>query len=127
MAPDMVHRDEGDSQGQGTGLGEVHPHQHRADESGGIGHGHGIDLLPADARRFNGLLGQDGDGLHMAAGGDLRHNAAVDGMELSLGKDLIGQNPSAVLHNGNGGFITGGFKSKYFQVLRLISKNVSSV
>ena len=123
----MVHRDERNVQGQGAGLGEVNPHQHRADEAGGIGHGHGVDLLPADARRFNGLLGQDGDGLHMAAGGDLRHYTAIDGMELGLGKDLVSEDFSAVLHDGDSGFITGGFKSKYFQVLRLISKNVSSV
>ena len=52
----------------------------------------------------------------MAARGDLRHNAAVYGMQVCLRKNLIRQYFSSVLHDGNSRLITGGLKRKNFHV-----------
>ena len=48
----------------------------------------------------------------MAARGDFRHNAAVDRVEVRLGKNLIGQDLPSVLDHGHGRLIAGGFKCK---------------
>ncbi len=122
MAADVVHRDQRHAQRRGAGLGKVDPHQHRADEAGGIGHGDGVDVLFLDPGRLDGAPGQDGDSLHMAAGGDLRHDAAVDRVQRRLGEDLIGEHLPAVLDDGDGGLVTGGFKGKYFQSEYLCQK-----
>ena len=57
----------------------------------------------------------------MTAGSDLRHDAAVDRVQLRLRKYLVGEYFPAVLDDSDGSFITGGFKRKYFQDQRLIS------
>ena len=110
VAPDVVDGDQGHPQTVGHRLGEGHPHQQRPDEAGGVGHGHGVDVLPGDARLADGLVGQAGDGLHMLAGGDLGHHAAVDGVHVRRGGDDRGQDGAAVLYHSGGGLVTGGFK-----------------
>ena len=126
MTADMVHRDERHIERKRDGLGEVHADEHRADEARGVGHGDGVNVLPRYPRRADRLLGEDGDGLDMAAGGDLRHDAAVDGVQIRLGKNLVGQDVPTVFHDGDRGLVAGGFKSKDLQFKRLISNSVSS-
>ena len=116
MPADMVDRDQRHAQRERGSLGEVHAHQHRADEAGSIAHRHGVDVLPSDPRSLERALGQQRDGLDMAARRDLRHDAAVHRVQIGLGKDLIAQDLSAVLDDGHGGLVAGGFKGKYFHV-----------
>ena len=109
MAPDVVHGNERNTQSEGRAFGEIDPNQHRADEAGGVGAGHGVDVGAGDVRRVQSALGQKGDDLQMAAGGDLGHHAAVDRVQVRLGEDLVRQHPAAVLHQGDGGLVAGGF------------------
>ena len=121
MAPDVVHRDQGHPQGVGHGFGEAQAHQHRADEARGIGHRHRVDILAGAARLPESLLRQGGDGLHVLAGGDLRHHAAVEGVEVRLGGDGVGEDGAAILHHGHGRLVAGGFKGQDLHVFTLLS------
>ena len=117
MAPDVVHRDQGNPQGVGGGLGEADPHQHRADEARGIRHRHGVDVLPGQARIPQSLIRQTGNGLHMLAGGDLRHHAAVQGVHVRLGQDGVRQHRPPVPHHRRGSLVAGGFKGQNVHLL----------
>ncbi len=110
MAPEMVDRDQRLPHSQGGAFGEVHRHQEGSDEAGAVGHGDGVDLLPGDPRLRQSPVRQGGDGLHMLPGGDFRHHAAVEGVNVHLGQDGVGADDAAILHHGGGGLITGGFK-----------------
>ena len=121
----MMYRDQRHPQCQRDGFGKVHADEHRADQSRRIGHRHSIDLLPGNARRLDGALRQKRDGFHMTAGSDLRHNTAIDSMQISLGKDLICQYFSSILYDGHGGLVTGGLKCKDLQWFCLISNILS--
>ena len=109
MAADMVYRDERDAERRRGALGKVHAHEHRADESRRIRHRHGVKLGLFHARRRDRAVRQPRDDLHMAARGDLRHDAAVYGVQVGLRKDLIGEHLSAVFCHGDGGLVARGF------------------
>ena len=110
MAPEMVDRDQRLPHSQGGAFGEVHRHQQRADETGTVSHGDGVDLPAGDTRLSQGPVRQGGDGLHMLPGGDFRHHAAIEGVNIHLRQDGVGADDAAILHHGGGGLITGGFK-----------------
>ena len=112
MASDMVHRDQRHSQPVCHGLGEAQPHQHRADQPWGIGDCHSVDILPGAVCLGQSLLRQGGDDLHVLAGGDLRHHAAVKGVHIRLGGNHIREHSAAVLHHRHGSLVTGGLKCK---------------
>ena len=110
VAPDVVHRDEGYPQTVGHRLGKGHPHQQSPDEAGGVGHGHGVNLRLVHPSLAQSLVGQAGNGLHMLAGGNLWHHAAVNGVHVRRGGNHRGQDGAAILHHSGGGLVTGGFK-----------------
>ena len=110
----MMHGNERHVQRIGRGLGKVQPHEHRADEAGGVGRGHGVDVGFLNAGLFERLVGQRGDGLDVLARGDLRHNAAVERVQVCLRRDGVGEHFATVFDNGNGGLVAGGFKSENF-------------
>ena len=109
VAPDVMDGHQRQAQRHGRTLGEVHAHKDSADEAGGVGDGDGVQLLLGDSSVGQGLVSQGGDGLHVLAGGDLRHHAAVNGVHLDLGGHAVGQNGAAVLHHGDSSFVAGGF------------------
>ena len=109
MAPEVVDRDEGPVQSQGRALGEVHPHQQCADEPGAVGHRHRVDLGLAEPRVRQGLVRQSGNGLHVLAGGDLRHHAAVDGVHVRLGQDGVAEDLPSVPDHRRRRLVAGGF------------------
>ena len=89
MPADVVHRNQGYLQYGGDRLGKVHPHQHRADKPRRIGDGNRVDVRAGQARCLQRPLGQERNRFHMAAGRNLGDNAAVDRVELRLGKNLV--------------------------------------
>ena len=107
-----MHGNERHVQRIGRGLGKVQPYEHRADETGGVGRGHGVDVFFLDARLLERLIGQRGDGLDVLTRRDLRHDAAVERVQVGLRRDGVGENFSSVLDDRDGGFVAGGFKSE---------------
>ena len=113
MTPHMVDGDQRHTQRIGGGFGKGHPHQHRADETGRVRHRHSIDVLFRQARVRQRLVRQGGDSLHMLAGGDLRHHAAVQGVHIRLGQNRVGQHLPSIPHHGHRRLVAGGFKGQY--------------
>ena len=109
VAADMVYRDERDTECRRGALGKVHAHEHRADEPRRVRHRHGVELGFFYARRRDRAVRQPRDDLHMAARSDLRHDAAVYGVQVGLREYLVGEHPPAVFGHGDGGLIAGGF------------------
>ena len=122
VAPDVVNGDEGDAQAVGYRLCEGHPYQQRADEARGIGDGHGTDVCLGKAGLPQGLVSKAGDGLHMLAGGDFGHHAAVDGVHVGGGGDDGGQDGAAILHHRGGGLVAGGFEGENVHKVHFLMK-----
>ena len=116
MAPDMVHRNQRLAHGQRRRLGKVHTHQHRADEAGGIGHGNCVNVPPGQAGFAQRLLSQTVNRFNVLPGGDLRHYAAVNPVQVHLGGDAVRQHLPPIPDDGDGGFIAGGFYRKNVQI-----------
>ena len=112
MAADVVHGDERHIQRVGRGFGKVQPHEHRADETRRIGRGHSVNVLFTDARFLERLIGQRGDGLDVLARRDLRHDAAVERVQVGLRRDGVGENFAPVLDDRDGGLVAGGLESE---------------
>ncbi len=110
VPPDVVDGDQRHSQPEGGGLGEGHPHQQGPDQAGGVSDRYGVNVRLGNARLPEGLVRQAGDGLHMLAGGNFRHHAAINGVHVRRGGDDGGQHRPAVLNDGGGSLIAGGFK-----------------
>ena len=121
---DVVHGHQRHVHRQGGGLGEVHAHQQRADQPRRIGHGHGADVPARDAGGGERPLRQVADDLRVAAGGDLRHHAAVDGVQVGLGEYLVCEHLAPVAHQGHGGLVAGGLHGKYDHVRPSFRKSV---
>ena len=108
MATDVVDPDERDVEPVGKSLCKGEPHKERAQKPCPVGNGDGIELLLFYARRFQGAFDDKVDGVRMGAGGDLRHDAPVQRLDVGGGSDLIGQKPPA-RNDGGGGLIAGRF------------------
>ena len=90
MAADVVHGYERHSQAVGQALGEVHAHEQRADKPRRICNGHGVYVRAGEAGDRERAVGELVDHLDVAAGGYFRHDAAVHGVQVGLGKHLVG-------------------------------------
>ena len=111
VPPQMVHRDEGQPGGEGQALGEVHPHQQGPDEPRGVGDGDAVQVGEGLAALGQSLPHHPGDGLAVAAGGNLRHHAAVDLVFLHLRGDHRGEDLPPVLHHRGGGLVARAFNA----------------
>ena len=109
VPPQMVHRDEGLLRRIGKALCEVDPHQHRADQPGGKGDGHAGQVGGGEARVGQGLLHGAADEFHMAAAGDLGHDAAIQRLLGHAGGHHIAEQLAAVFYHGGGGLVAAGF------------------
>ena len=113
MPPHMVDGDQRHAQRIGGGLGKADAHQHRADQPRRVGDSHSVDVLLRQPCVGECLVRQGSDGLHMLAGGDLRHHAAVQGVHVRLRQYGVGQHLPSVPHHRHSRFVAGGFKSQY--------------
>ena len=123
VAAHMVHRDERHAERERGGLGKVHADEQRADEPRRAGDGHGVDVTAGQTGHCQRAVGQLGDDLHVRARGDLGYDAAVNGVQVSLGKDLIGQHLAPVAHEGDGRLVTGGFNRKNNHIVSASLRN----
>ena len=89
VPPDVVDGDQRLAQGVGRRLGEVDPHQHGTDEPRSIGNGYSVQVGPGQACVGKGLICQAIDGLNVLPGGDFRHNAAIEPVQVHLGGNAV--------------------------------------
>ena len=123
VAADMVHRDERHTERERGGLGKVHADEQCADEPRRARDGHGVNVTAAQTGHLQCTVGELGDDLHVRARRDLGHDAAVDGVQVGLRKDLIGQHLAPVAHKGDGRFITGRFDRKNNHIVSASLRN----
>ena len=123
MAAHVVHRDERHAERERGGLGKVHADEQRADEPRRAGDGHGVNVAAGQAGHRQRAVGQLGDDLHVRTRGDLGHDAAVNGVQVGLGKNLIGQHLAPVAHEGDGRLVTGGFNRKNNHIVSASLRN----
>ena len=110
MTADVVHRDQRHAQSVGGGLGKADAHQYRADKPRRIGDGHRVDVRLRQPRVGERLVRQGGDGLHVLAGGHLRHHAAVQRVHICLGQYGVGQHLPSVPYYRHRRLVAGGLK-----------------
>ena len=67
-----------------------------------------------DARLLERLIGQRGDGLDVLARRDLRHDAAVERVQVGLRRDGVGEDFAPVLDDCDGSLVAGGLESENF-------------
>ena len=111
VAAQMMHRYQRFVGRVGQPFGEVHAHEHGPDEAGRKGDGHGVHVVDGLAGIQQGLFHGGADELAVAAAGDLRHDAAVQRLFFYAGGDDVAQQVPAILHQGCGGLVAGGFDS----------------
>ena len=90
-------------------MAKLTPTQQRPDEPRGGGDGDSVHLRQGEGGLVKGRPDDGADVLGVAAGGDLRHHAAVELVLLDLGVHHRREDGAAVLHQGGGGLIAGGF------------------
>ena len=111
VSPQMVHRYQRLARRVGQTLGKVHTHQHCTDEPRRKGDGYGIHIVDGLACVQQGFFDRGADKFAVAAAGDLRHNAAVQGLFFDAGGDDVAQQMPPVLHKRCGGLVAGRFNS----------------
>ena len=123
MAADMVHRNERHTERERGGLGKVHADEQRTDEPRRARDGHGVNVAAAQTGHLQRTVCKLGDDLHVRARGDLGHDTAVDGVQVGLRKDLIGQHLAPVAHEGDGRLVTGRFNRKNNHIVSASLRN----
>lgn len=107
----MMHRHQRLACRVGQPLGKVDAYQHRADQPRRKGHGHGVHIFHRHVGVGQRLVHGDADILGMAAAGDLRHHAAVQGLLFHAGGDHVRDDFAAILHDRRRRLIAGRFNS----------------
>jgi hypothetical protein len=104
----VVDHHEGFAGGVGQGLCRRHAHEQRADQAGTLRDGDDRDVREGATGLPEGIVDDRVDGTQMVAGGDLRHDAPVRGVQRGLGGD--DRRPHmAALDDRRGGLIARGF------------------
>ena len=114
VAADVVDGYERHAEPEGEALRKVDADEQRADEPGRERDGDGVYVGAGQPRDGERAVRELVDDLDVAAGGNLGHDAAVHGVEVGLGEDLVGQHFAAVADKGDGGFVTGGFNGENY-------------
>ncbi len=107
----VMHADQGNPPGKGYRLGRRQPDQKRPDQPRTAGDGDPLDrrrATPPCSRASSTTT----EWPQVLARGQFRDHPAVAGMDIHLGGDDIGQDLTAVAHNGRGGFVTGCFEAE---------------
>ena len=111
VALDVMDPDQGKAGGKGKGLGLGHADQQGAHQARSVGDRDGVQVGKGLSGGGKGFLYHLVDPLRMFSGGDLRHHAPVEGMDVDLGRDDVGEDLSSVHHHGRGSLVAAGFYS----------------
>ena len=103
----MVHGDKRNAEAHGSCLCKVESDKHSPDKSGRIGRRDGIDIAFFYSCSLHGALRKTGYDLDMASRRYLRHNTAINGVQVGLREYLIRKHISAVFNDGDGGLVAG--------------------
>ena len=116
VALQVIDRHQRQAPRQGHSLAEGQPHHHPADQARAGGGGDARELAIAEAGGLERLGGDRVDGLHMGAGGDLWHHAAIGRVVGDLRSDDGGQHLHMAVgvqaHDRRGGLVAAGLQSK---------------
>ena len=107
----MVDGDERLVGGEGEGLGEGDADEERAGEAGAFGDGDGFEVFVLNASAVHGFADDRRDGAEVLAGGQLRDDAAVVGVD-ELAGDYVREDFAAVANDGRGGLVAGAFDAE---------------
>ena len=77
-----------------------------------MGHGDSAEIVPTQTRLFQGLPGNRVHILNMGTRRQFRYDTAESFMDGLLRGNYVGQDPTVVVENRCGGFITGGFNAE---------------
>ena len=91
MAFHVMHADRRDVPGERQRLGAGSPHQQGADQAGARGVGDRVDLGGHAVGLGQHLADQRQHALDVITRGQLRHNAAIDAVQVDLTEQCIGQ------------------------------------
>jgi len=112
---EVVDGDERFLQREGERLGVGDADEQGAGESGAFGDGDGVEVGECEAGAGDGLAHDGDDVAQVLARGELRHDAAEDGVHLHLRGDDVGEDLRARAHDGCGGLVAGAFDAEdYF-------------
>jgi hypothetical protein len=104
--------DRRNAQAPGQRAAEGGAHQQRAEQPGPGGVGYGVQVGQALVRLAEHLLDQRNQLAHVVAGGELRHHAAVVGVQFHLAVQRVGQQPALGVVQRHTGFVAGGFDAQ---------------
>ena len=122
MALQMINADKRLISCQSQSPARCQPDQHAADKPGAGGCGNRIDFFKLHRRRRQRFAAQSVHMLNMCARGNLRHNAAIGGVQVDLTEDNIGEDVAAAdehavlhapAHNRRRCFIAARLQSQY--------------
>ena len=111
---EVVSRIEGDIVDDGNSAGGESADKERADEAGGVSDGDGVKVFYGQVGVGESLVDDGEDGFDMATGGNFGNDATVGGMDVDLRDDNIREDGLAILNNGGGSFVAGGFDTQNF-------------
>ena len=119
---DVVHRHQGLSAGKGQALHVADADQQRAHQARAAGHRQGVDSLQRHPRLPERGVHDLAHLLHMGAGGDLRHHAAVQGVQVDLRIHRVGQDLPPVLHHGRRRLVAGSLQRQDADVFLIFQR-----
>lgn len=96
----------------GEGAGGESTDEQRADQAGRVGNGDGVDIVPGAISIRQGFFDDRVNDLQMAAGGNLRDDAAVFSVDVDLGIDHIRKQAFAVFNDRRRRFVAAGLDSQ---------------
>ena len=90
-----------------NGLRLCHAHKQGSHQTWAVGDCHRVRLRQENPRCAQRFLDHLVDPLNMFPGSDLRHNAAIEGVEIDLGRDHVGENFSSISDHRRRSLVTG--------------------
>ena len=103
----VVHGDKRNAEAHGSCLCKVESDKHSPDKSGRIARRDGIDIAFFYSCSLHGALRKTGYDLDVASLRYLRHNTAINGVQVGLREYLICQYVPSVFYDSDGCFVAG--------------------
>src|SRR3954469_23789211 len=93
-------------------FGRRNPNEQRTDQPWPVCDAHGLNLVECSIGLLQRFAEDGEDIFDVGAAGDFWDDAAVDGVEMGLRGNDVAEDRAAVLDDGGGGFVAGGFDAE---------------